>query len=313
MTAANAVTNTAPPSRVAAMMTSMTVRIAVPEDAAAIVAVSSPIDQTSFATPSTFRAMLDRGSPAGTERLVAEADGAIVAWAPSGMHADRGGWFWVGVDERFRRRGIGAALYDRIEARLRDLGATGLSTSINDEAGRRFLESRGFVRGNVMSLSTLDLRTADLPDPPVAAVPLAEVDLDALRDLYIAAHSDIPSRSPRSPVTPEAFHRDVVANDQVDLGASAAIIEDGEPVAFTLVIANREARRAGTQLTGVRRDRRGHGLAFAVKVASLHRARAAGLGTMLVANDLENGPMLAVNRKLGFQPSVLVEHYDKTL
>jgi hypothetical protein len=164
-----------------------------------------------------------------------------------------------------------------------------------------------------MSLSTLDLRTADLPDPPMAAVPLAEVDLDALRDLYIAAHGDIPSRSPRSPVTAEAFRRDVLENDQVDLDASAAIIEDGEPVAFTLVIANREARRAGTQLTGVRRDRCGRGLAFAVKVASLHRARAAGLGTMLVANDLENGPMLAVNRKLGFQPSVLVEHYDRAL
>jgi GNAT superfamily N-acetyltransferase len=291
----------------------MTIRLAVPDDAAAIVAVSSPIDQTSFATPTTFRALLDRGSPPGTERLAAEVDGAIVAWAPSGMHADRGGWFWVGVNERFRDRGIGAGLYDRIEARLRALGATRLSTSSNDEDGRRFLESREFARGNVMRLSTLDLRTADLPDPPPAAVPLTEVDLDALCNLYIAAHGDIPSRSPRSPVTPEAFRRDVVENDQVDLEASAAILEDGVPVAFTLVVANREARRAGTQLTGVHRDRRGHGLAFAVKVASLHRSRAAGLDTMLVSNDLENEPMLAVNRKLGFQPTVLVEHYDKAL
>jgi GNAT superfamily N-acetyltransferase len=306
-------TTSACPSRVTAMMTSMTIRLAVPGDAAAIVATSGPIDQTSFATPRTFRALLDRGSPPGTERLVAEVDGAVVAWAPSGLHADGGGWFWIGVDERFRRRGIGTALYDRIEPRLRDLGATRLSTSIADEAGRTFLERRGFVSGNVMSLSSLDLRTAALPDPPATAVPLTDVDLDALCDLYIAAHGDIPSRAPRSPVTPEAFRRDVIENDQVDLDVSAAILEDGAPVAFTLVVANHEAKRAGAQLTGVRRDRRGRGLAFAVKVASLHRSRAAGLETMLVTNDLENEPMLAVNRKLGFQPSVLVEHYDKPL
>jgi L-amino acid N-acyltransferase YncA len=66
-------------------------------------------------------------------------------------------------------------------------------------------------------------------------------------------------------------------------------------------------------MTGVRRDRRGRGLAHAVKVAALRRARAAGLRTMLTSNDLENEPMLAVNRKLGFEPSVLIENYEKAL
>lgn len=64
-------------------------------------------------------------------------------------------------------------------------------------------------------------------------------------------------------------------------------------------------------MTGVRRDRRGRGLAYAVKLDSLRQARELGLDTMLTANDLENAPMLAVNRKLGFEPSVLIESYEK--
>jgi GNAT superfamily N-acetyltransferase len=294
-------------------MASTTIRIATPDDASAIVALSNPIDETSFATPRSFRALLERGSPPGTERLVAELDDEIVAWAPSGLFGDGAGWFWIGVAPAFRGCGIGTALYDRIEQRLRGLGGSRLSTSINDEAGRAFLEHRGFEPGNVMRLSALDLRTVPLTEPAADAVPLTEIDLESLCDLYIEAHGDIPSRSPRSPVTPERFRREVIESDDVDLGASAAILEDGVPVAFTLIVANREAKRAGAQLTGVRRDRRGRGLAFAVKTASLHHARAAGVETMLVSNDLENEPMLAVNRKLGFEPSALVEHYEKAL
>jgi hypothetical protein len=48
-----------------------------------------------------------------------------------------------------------------------------------------------------------------------------------------------------------------------------------------------------------------------VKVSSLHRARAAGLRTIMTANDLGNAPMLAVNSKLGFEASIVVEDYEK--
>ena len=66
-------------------------------------------------------------------------------------------------------------------------------------------------------------------------------------------------------------------------------------------------------MTGVRRDRRGRGLAQAVKVASAWHARERGLRVLVTANDLDNEPMLAINRKLGFEPSILVEEYRKDL
>lgn len=200
-----------------------------------------------------------------------------------------------------------------MESRLRALGASPLRTQINDEDGRSFLEHRGWERTNVMRLQAVDLTVVELPEPTVESVPLSAVDLHSVRPLYLAAHGDIPSRAPRAPFTEEDFRREVVKADWIDHEISSVILEDGEPVAFTIVIANHDDGRAGNQMTGVRRDRRGRGLAHAVKLAALRRARAAGLRTMLTSNDLENEPMLAVNRKLGFEPSVLIENYEKAL
>lgn len=284
-----------------------------PEDAASVVELTTPLDPTVFATSETFRALLERPASAGVERLVAEEDGAIVAWAPSGTHGDGTAWFGITVDPSYRRRGVGAALYERIEERLRDLGAPKLGTQILDEDGRRFLERRSFERTNAQRLQALDLTAAVLPAPRADAVPLREIDPWSLCELYRDAHGDIPSHTARARLTEEDFARDVVDSKQVDRDASCVLFEGGEPVAFTLVIANHASRRGGAQMTGVRADRRGQGLAYAVKLASLHRARDAGLRTMTTSNDLENAPMLAVNRKLGFEPTILLEHYEKQL
>ena len=288
----------------------MEIRIVKPEDAGAVVRMANRIDTTSLQTAQTFRALLERGAPEGTERLVAEVDGAIVAWAPSGVHADGSGWLWIGVDTAHRQQGIGTALYDRIEARL---GARLLRTSANDADGRGFLERRGFVRANVLSLLALNLEHTELPEPTAETLPLRAVEIGSIRTLYSEGHDDVASASPRAPFTDESFQREVVDAELVDRDVSSIVVEHGAPVAFTLVLANHEDGRAETQMTTVRRDRRGRGLAFAVKVGSLHRARAAGLRTMLTANDLGNAPMLAVNRKLGFEASVVVEDYEKEL
>jgi GNAT superfamily N-acetyltransferase len=284
------------------------IRIVSPEDAAEIVRMANRIDTTSLQTARTFRALLERGAPEGTERLVAELEGAIVAWAPSGVYADGSGWFWIGVDAAYRRRGIGTALYRRIEARL---GARLLRASAMDDDGRRFLQRRGFVRTNMLSVFAREL--GELPEPTIETLPLSAVEIGSIQQLYAEGHDDVPSESPRAPYTAERFQREVVEAELVDRNVSSVVVEGGEPVAFTLVLANHEDARAETQMTAVRRDRRGRGLAYAVKIGSLHRARAAGLRTMLTANDVGNAPMLAVNRKLGFVASVAVEDYERPI
>jgi mycothiol synthase len=55
-------------------------------------------------------------------------------------------------------------------------------------------------------------------------------------------------------------------------------------------------------MTGVGRDYRGRGLATAIKVEALSRAKAKGLRAMLTTNDEPNKAMREINAKLGYQP-----------
>ena len=294
-------------------MASMTVRTVKPDDAPAVVAVTGPIDTTSLATPASFRALLERPAASSTERLVAEVDGEVGAWCPSGMYDDGRGWFWIGVAPPHRRHGIGTALFERLAARLANAGAQAIETQINDEDGRRFLLERGFERTNVARMQSLDLLDVTLPEPGVGAVPLAELDAGSLYELYASARSDVPTRRSRNAMTRAEFERDVLGDELLDPEVSGVIVENGEPVAFAFVETNRVAGRGLHTLTGVRRDARGRGLGTAVKIAVLRRALHVGLTTMVTTNDVDNEPMLAINRKLRYAPSVLVETYEREL
>ena len=54
-------------------------------------------------------------------------------------------------------------------------------------------------------------------------------------------------------------------------------------------------------MTGTARAHRGRGLAKLAKTDSLHRARAAGHTDAVTGNDAGNGPMLAINKWLGYE------------
>ena len=59
-------------------------------------------------------------------------------------------------------------------------------------------------------------------------------------------------------------------------------------------------------MTGCLPHRRGEGLATLAKVHALHALAAAGVTTCCTGNDAANGPMLAVNERLGYRPSAAV-------
>jgi len=66
-------------------------------------------------------------------------------------------------------------------------------------------------------------------------------------------------------------------------------------------------------MTATRRDRRGRGLATLAKTASARRAARLGITRIVTGNDRANAPMLAVNRRLGFTETVVVESFAKQL
>jgi RimJ/RimL family protein N-acetyltransferase len=63
-----------------------------------------------------------------------------------------------------------------------------------------------------------------------------------------------------------------------------------------------ESNSMYNMITGVDRPYRGRGLALALKLRTIRLARRYGAAYIRTHNDSENAPMLALNRKLGYQP-----------
>jgi len=99
----------------------------------------------------------------------------------------------------------------------------------------------------------------------------------------------------------------------IDLDASVVVLEHDAPVALAWLVSDREGRRAEMLMTATRRDRRGRGLATLARTASARRADELGITRIVTGNDRGNAPMLAINRKLGFTDSAVIESFAKQL
>jgi GNAT superfamily N-acetyltransferase len=264
---------------------------------------------------------------AAPERLraahwIAERDDDVVGWADAEFRLSSKdpaiGIVWVGVREDARGHGLGRRLYELAARHLTDLGAWKLESWTADEAGRAFLERRGFAATRRERMSTLDPRLADLSELP-ALEAAAGIDgyrvvrLRELRDrprelhaLFDEAHLDVPTDDEPRNLEYGEWERLAWKNPLLDFDLSAVVLHGERPVAFAWLHADHEGRRAEHELTGTLRSYRGRGLARLAKLAAIRWSAEAGIETLLTGNDSENAPMLAVNRRLGYRPTIVV-------
>ena len=85
-------------------------------------------------------------------------------------------------------------------------------------------------------------------------------------------------------------------------GSFVALV-DGDAAAVSLCIADPESGRGDEHVHRHAPHYRGRGLALAVKLASIHWAAANGVTLLVTTNDATNAPMLAINRRLGYEPA----------
>ncbi|WP_216325855.1 GNAT family N-acetyltransferase [Deinococcus aestuarii] len=261
---------------------------------------------------------------------VAEAGGQVVAAGGIG-HDDFAFEEWrywgnLAVHPDARGRGIGSALYDTLLERVRARGAREVRTMLTDaphhEAGRAFLERRGFrvtweryesrlntaevdlgafdellarVRGGGLELRSV----AELADDPERNRRLWELDWLLFQDVPMG------NTLTRRPF--EAWVRQEVEDPTFAPELSFVALRPGldDPLTgpyvgyTTLMLTSGGAYVIG--MTGVRREDRGRGVAKALKVAAMRALAARGGGEIRTMNDKPNAAMLEMNRALGFR------------
>ena len=260
---------------------------------------------------------------------VAEEEGEIVGRARASFEtfssARDVGRLNVSVAPKQRRRGIGAALYSVAEEHLVHVGARRLVATADDPAGRPFLEARGFRHTHTDVISAVEPAAVDLSGLPAleaarAAEGLRLVPLATVRDrprgmyeLHTAVLEDVPTDTPYDEVGYEDWLRDDWSYPDISDDGSFVVLDGERPVSFAFLVVDPDGAMAVNAMTGTLRGYRGCGLARLVKLASIRWAAEHGVERILTGNDETNAAVLAVNRRLGYQPFTEHHVYAKEL
>ena len=205
-----------------------------------------------------------------------------------------------------RRCGVGTALLRAGSEHARALGCAQLASRVDgaDEASWAFAASFGFVEaGRQVELVRPIGRTESPPATPrgIELSPLRPEHVEGVRVVARQAGADMPLPQPASDELVETWVEELMS------GAAAFVaLRDGEVVGFA-GLADRPARGACAEnnLTAVRRDFRGRGIAVGLKQALVHWASEHDYTELQTWTQDGNAPMQAVNERVGYRPGLV--------
>lgn len=268
------------------------------------------------------------------EKFVAEDrdSGEVVATGsyhqlPWSFHPDRYR-LRLTVHPDWQGRGIGRAMMDRLLSELRARGARWVKEIVREDHGRAiaFVRRYGFTEYSRSFESRLDVVRCDLApfahyartvaDLGITLTTLAEElrsrpdCLPAVYEMHCILDMGAPRDDPGLP-TPPAFvdFRRSGIDSPMALHDAYFLAKYAEMYVGESVLKRSDADPAWLhqELTGVIPGCRGLGIATTLKVRTVEYAKAHGHRVIQTWNSSKNGPMLAINGKLGFvrQPAWL--------
>lgn len=308
-------------------MSSWTVRdIVFPDDAEQVARLSSLQWREDLSVAQVLQSEKQRNPEKPVLRLFAEVDGEPVAvgrafcWGdPKEAMVAR-----IFVLPEHRGQGIARDLYDRIHKFAEHVGSKKLTVgTFHDEAeGIGFIERRGFAKTHVLFQQQFDLtvplQPLELPEG-YAFTNYAELEGDdkdrRVYDCYHEADKDVPHIGNFGMLSFEDYRRYIIEPPTFIPSAFVLALYQGEVVGVSSLIwddvINRD--KVFTDFTGVLRAHRGKGLAKALKHLSLKAVKELGAKVCITMNSDENGPMLAINRAVGFQVKQQMVEYVKEM
>jgi GNAT superfamily N-acetyltransferase len=223
----------------------------------------------------------------------------------------------LGVDPAYRCQGIGSALWDASLDYLQEKGATRLGSEVldHDPVGLGFAERRGFAIDRHLFNSILDLAGFDGTPylPGIAALEAQGIRFCSLADfpdtpetrrklydLNVTNVLDIPGVD-GIPWTYPGFEEFVVRAPWFRREGQLLAVDGDTWVGLAAVSLTPETQGACNEHTGVLRACRGRKIAQALKVMAVRYARQHGAQMIRTDNDSLNLPILAINRKMGYQ------------
>jgi len=227
------------------------------------------------------------------------------------------------VDPEEQCRGIGRAIYSRLEEELAQRNAILVWTMAKEDLSKRieFFRRRGFSERTRNWESRLDLSTADTAPfqryvdkalkVGITFTTLAEEhrhgqdSLKKIHELVQLIQADMPREAEFSPLNYDEWDTYSLKNPQL-LPDGYFLAKDGSNFVGMSDVHRIDSEPAvlNQDDTGVIREYRGRGIATALKLKVIDFGKKNGYRTIKTWNDSVNAPMLAINNKLGFKRQV---------
>ena len=235
--------------------------------------------------------------------LVAELDGVL---AGSGL-AGRSSFGHAGLHSRVvpshRRRGVGTAILERLEAHALGLGFTEAGSLVEDQGSHAFAERFGLREVDRQVELVRAIGTEPWPAVPdgieiVTVAERPELWAVAYDPFGLEALADMATDRPVI-VTRDEWHSEWLAWPE----AVFLAVADGRVVACAgLELDEDQPQRAENAFTAVDRAWRGRGLAMLMKRIALSAAAEHGIREVYTWTQIGNRAMRTINERLGYVP-----------
>ncbi len=228
------------------------------------------------------------------------------------------GWASMGivVHPEGRKNGYGQIMWAELEQRLSKHALKGLETYIRDDEpeSRVWAEVRGFSYYAHRFTSVLNLETFDetrfaghnkqVQDSGIEFISFAKLEQTEenwlkLHEFFADSLLQTPDLQNNPRWTLEQVAHEVRDNPDASPDRIFLAIENDSWVGISILILDRG--QTYNLLTAVNPSHRGRGIALALKLETIQKARALGFNKMRTNNLSVNAPMLTINRKLGFE------------
>ncbi|MFZ5817648.1 MAG: GNAT family N-acetyltransferase [Bacillota bacterium] len=255
-------------------------------------------------------------------RLVAvTGEGVIAGYGiASGGELNEPGSFTISVrvEAAYQRQGLGTRLLQALEPWCAEQGAQHLDGGVQERHPQAiaWAEGKGYRKRHHLFQSRLTLdgfdatpflgpleraRAEGFRIISLAELPAADETYQELYAFYLETGRDVPGQEQMPEIPYDLFEKAMIQHPRFE-PAAIFVALDGDRWAAIAHMFRRQDGSYYHQYTGVRREYRGRGLSTAVKAAALQWAMATGVPALVTHNHSANQRMLAVNRKMGYQP-----------
>lgn len=225
---------------------------------------------------------------------------------------------WLIIDPKLRNQGLGSMLYQAMISYLKELGATKIKSDVRDDlpdslhfAKQRHLEKRAHLFQSSLDLHAFDIAPFEDTVPQVEATgirfaTLADYeDSEAVRrklyELTMIIERDIPDSEDDLPEFDD-WCQYVFGDETQQPDTRILAISGDEWIGLAVLRYTAGSDYMYHAISGIHPDYRGRKLGQALKVLTINCANRYGVRKLVTDNHSANGPMIAINKKFGYQP-----------